>query len=62
MSHDRRWREPCASTDRDSGGRWLWRLVRLFRRKKIALGTVLEAKANSFRTEVKRPKNLLACD
>src|SRR5215207_8684430 len=28
MSHDRRWREPCSSTDRDSGGRWLWRLVR----------------------------------
>ena len=27
MSHDRRWREPWLCTDRDSGGRWLWRLV-----------------------------------
>jgi hypothetical protein len=28
MSHERGWREPCASTDRDRRDRWLWRLVR----------------------------------
>ncbi len=28
MSHERGWREPCVSTDRDRRDRWLWRLVR----------------------------------
>ena len=29
MSHDYSWRGVCASTTRNSRGRWLWRLVRL---------------------------------
>jgi len=50
MSRDHSWRGLCVSTERDSYGRWLWRLVRLLFFIELDVSRDIAAKSPRYKT------------